>query len=511
MNEKYSKIKELFDLAHQYHKKNNFLSAEKLYKEILELNANDVATLNNLGNALKELKKYKEAIFYYEKALKIKPQDIITNYNFGLLFYELGEFYKSSSFYEKIVKIDPKHIQSYNNLIDIYEKTNNHEKLKKVVVDVKIFLKNNPIIKLYEGILLYKNEKFTEAINSLESFLFDVNKIEEERFRVLTLGKCYDTLGKCYDRTKNAEKAFDCFIKTNNISFQQKSNNVNKNFFIEEIENRKKFFSKIEKGKWSHLGALDERPDPIFMIGFPRSGTTLLDTILRSHPSIEDIEEKPIVLNLINSLHELQNGDLEGLKKIRKNEIQKFRKVYFDSLESEIKNIDNSKIYIDKFPLNIIYVGEIFRIFPKAKFIISLRHPCDCVLSCFMQTFRINNAMANFLNLEDSAKLYDLVMKLWIQYTSIFPINYYEVRYENLVENLETTVRPLLKFLELPWHDSVLEFYKTAKKGPQIKTPSYDQVIKPIYSEASGRWKMYKKQTTNIYPILEPWIKKFNY
>ena len=511
MNEKYSKIKELFDLAHQHYKKNNFLSAEKLYKEILELNANDVSTLNNLGNALKELKKYKEAIFYYEKALKIKPQDIITNYNYGLLFYELGEFYKSASFYEKIVKIDPKHIQSYNNLMDIYEKINNHEKLKKVVVDVKIFLKNNPIIKLYEGILLYKNEKFTEAINSLGSFLLDVNKIQQDRFRILTLGKCYETLGKCYDLTKNAEKAFDCFIKTNNISFQLKSNNVNKNFFIKEIENRKKFFSKIEKEKWSHLGAFDARSDPIFMIGFPRSGTTLLDTILRSHPSIEVIEEKPIVLNLINSLHELQNGDLEGLKKIRKNEIQKIRKVYFDSLESEIKNIDNSKIYIDKFPLNIIYVGEIFRIFPKAKFIISLRHPCDCVLSSFMQTFRINNAMANFLNLEDSAKLYDLVMKLWIQYTSIFPINYHEVRYENLVENLETTVRPLLKFLELPWHDSVFEFYKTAKKGPQIKTPSYDQVIKPIYSEASGRWKMYKKQITNIYPILEPWIKKFNY
>ena len=83
--------------------------------------------------------------------------------------------------------------------------------------------------------------------------------------------------------------------------------------------------------------------------------------------------------------------------------------------------------------------------------------------------------------------------------------------YENLFENLEATARPLLKFLELPWHDSVLEFYKTAKKGPQIKTPSYDQVIKPIYSEASVRWKMYKEQTTNIYPILEPWIKKFNY
>ena len=461
MNEKYLKIKKLFDLAFQSHKKNDLLHAENLYKKILKINPNDVATLNNLGNVLKELRKYKEATFHYEKALKINPQDVITNYNLGLLFKELEEFQKSISFYEKVIKIDPKHIQPYHDLMDIYEKTNNYEKLKKVIVDAKTFFKNNPIIKLYEGILLYKNEKFTEAINSLESFLFDVNKIQQERFRVLALGKCYDNLGKCYDRTKNAKKAFDCFIKTNDISFQLKSNNVNKNFYIKEIEDRKKFFSKIEKGKWSQLGAFDERPDPIFMIGFPRSGTTLLDTILRSHPSIEVIEEKPIVLNLINSLRELQNGDLEGLKKIRKNEIQKIRKVYFDSLESEIKNIDNSKIYIDKFPLNIIYVGEIFRIFPKAKFIISLRHPCDCVLSSFMQTFSINNAMANFLNLEDSAKLYDLVMKLWIQYTSIFPINYYEVRYENLVKNLETTVSPLLKFLELPWHDSVFEFYNS--------------------------------------------------
>jgi hypothetical protein len=128
-----------------------------------------------------------------------------------------------------------------------------------------------------------------------------------------------------------------------------------------------------------------------------------------------------------------------------------------------------------------------------------------------MQNFTINNAMANFLNLEDSAKLYNLVMKLWIQHTSIFPINYYEVKYENLVENLETTVKSLLEFLEQPWNDSVLEFYKTAREGRKINTPSRDQVTKPIYSNAIGRWKMYKNQIINIYPTLEPWIKKFNY
>ena len=504
MNEKYLKIKKLFDLATQHHKKNNFLSAEKLYKEILEMNVNDLPTLNNLGNVLKELKKYKEAIFYYEKALKINPQDIVTNYNFGLLFNKLEEFQKSASFYEKIIKIDPKHIQSYNALMDIYEKTSDHEKLKKIIVHAKTFLKNNPIIKLYEGNLLYKNEKFNEAIINLESIAFDVNQNRQERFRLFTLGKCYD-------RTKNAEKAFNCFIKANDISFQLKSKNVNKNFYLKEIENRNKFFSKLKKEKWPLLEAFDKRPDPIFMIGFPRSGTTLLDTILRSHPSIEVIEEKSIVHETIHSLNELTKNNFENLNKIEIDQIKKIRNIYFKNLDSHFPNKDNSKICIDKFPLNIIHVGEIFRIFPKAKFIVSLRHPCDCVLSCFIQIFSINNAMANFLNLKDSSKLYDLVMRLWIQYTSIFPINYHEVRYENLVENLETTVRSLLKFLELPWHNSVLKFYETAKKGRRIKTPSYDQVTKPIYSKSTGNWKLYEKQITNIYPILKPWIKKFDY
>jgi len=497
-------VKELFDLALQEHKKKKFLSAEKLYKKILETYPDEVSTLNNLGTVLKELGKNKEAIYYYEKALKFKPQDIVTNYNLGLTFSNLEEFQKSTNFYEKVIKIDPKHIQSYHNLMDIYEKTNNQKKLEKTVLDAKNFLKDNPIVKLYEGNLLYKKEKFSEAINNLESISFDLNKVKQEQLRVLILGKCYD-------RTKNFNKAFNCFVKANKIAFQLKNKNINKNFYLKKIESRKKFFNKLKKEKCSSLELLDGQNNPIFIIGFPRSGTTLLDTILSSHPSIEVIEEKSMVPQLIGSLNELTKNNFNNLKKINTDQIQKLRNNYFKNLYSHIKDKDNSKLYIDKLPLNIIYVGEILRIFPEAKFIISLRHPCDCVLSCFMQTFSINNAMANFLNLEDSAKLYDLVMELWTQYISTFHINYYEIKYENLVQNLETTVRPLLKFLELPWNSDVLTFSKTAKKRQQIKTPSYDQVIRPIYADAKDRWKMYEKQISNIFPILEPWIKKFNY
>jgi hypothetical protein len=128
-----------------------------------------------------------------------------------------------------------------------------------------------------------------------------------------------------------------------------------------------------------------------------------------------------------------------------------------------------------------------------------------------MQDFELNDAMANFLNLDDAAHLYDDVMNLWIQYISIFPINYHEVKYENLVKNFEPTVKSILNFLELSWNSSILGYSETAKKRENIATPSYAQVIKPVYSYAIGRWKRYEKQTANIYPILEKWIKKFDY
>ena len=160
-------------------------------------------------------------------------------------------------------------------------------------------------------------------------------------------------------------------------------------------------------------------------------------------------------------------------------------------------------------PLNIVYVGEIIRYFPKAKFILALRHPNDCILSCFMQAFLLNNAMANFLNIKDSAKMYDLVMKLWEIYKSKLSIDFHTIKYEDLISNFKGSVSNLLKFLDLPWSDEVSEFYKTSQKRGIIATPSYNQVSQPLYSKSIGRWKNYKNELIEGKQYLESWIKKY--
>ncbi|MDC0408296.1 sulfotransferase, partial [Candidatus Pelagibacter sp.] len=145
------------------------------------------------------------------------------------------------------------------------------------------------------------------------------------------------------------------------------------------------------------------------------------------------------------------------------------------------------------------------------KFIISLRHPCDCILSCYMQNFKLNDSMSNFLNLKDTAVTYDLIMNLLKIYKSKFNFNFYEIKYENLISKFDNEIKNLLGFLELPWNDSVLEYQKTASERERIFTPSYDQVIKPLYLKSAGRWKKYENKLSNVYPILEPWIKEFKY
>ena len=128
-----------------------------------------------------------------------------------------------------------------------------------------------------------------------------------------------------------------------------------------------------------------------------------------------------------------------------------------------------------------------------------------------MQDFELNDAMANFLDLKDAAHLYDSVMKLWFNYISIFKINYHQVKYENLVNDFQNTVKSSFNFLEVPWDDAVSNYFDTAKKRDKIATPSYNQVIKPLYSHADGRWKNYEAQLSSIYPQMNQWIYKFDY
>ncbi len=161
--------------------------------------------------------------------------------------------------------------------------------------------------------------------------------------------------------------------------------------------------------------------------------------------------------------------------------------------------------------MNTINVGLILRVFPAARFIVAVRHPCDVCLSCFMHDFRLNGGTANFFSLQDAARLYRKVMDLWRQFVRVLPHPYHIVRYEDLIDDFEGETRRLLRFLDLPWNDAVLAHVEQAKRRRWISTPSYSQVTEPIYRRARYRWRRYADFLAPVMDVLKPHIEAFGY
>jgi hypothetical protein len=247
------------------------------------------------------------------------------------------------------------------------------------------------------------------------------------------------------------------------------------------------------------------RPSPAFLVGFPRSGTTLLDTFLMGHPDTDVIEERHML-----GAAETVLGNVAELPNRSQKQLDQARRAYFAELDRHI-DPDASGLIIDKLPLNMLGLTVIYSLFPDARVIFAQRHPCDAVLSGFMQSFTLNDAMACFLTIEHAADLYDAAMSLFTRSRDALPIAAKTLVYEELVADPGRALRPLIDFLGLEWRPELLDHRATAQARGAIITPSYDQVIEPVHERSSGRWRRYEAQMRPTLPILLPWAKRLGY
>jgi tetratricopeptide (TPR) repeat protein len=529
-------LNQLLDLSNKALQNKDYVTAKKLLEKVIVINEEIPEVYNNLGIIYLNSKNIKNSINYFEQAIKLNPKFSMAYCNLGLAYNKINQFDKASENYLKAIESDPKNIvayfnignlfkfkgdldqaeknfnkainlnpnmiMAYNNLFEIFDRSNQFKKLENILNKAKQKFGDHPLVNFFVGIYEYKKKNYNEVIKIYEKIVLDKNDIGRITVKNELLAKSYDHIG-------NYDKAYESFQSANNQinSFFQKK--YNKENYINFINKRNEYFTLKNVKSWV-TEKEDEKETPIFLIGFPRSGTTLLDTILRSHPKVEVLEEKPVVDIFIRSLGKEINNDLNNLGKIGSSSVEKLRQIYFDNRNKYI-NFDSKKIYIDKMPLNLIHVGEIVRIFPSAKFIFAIRNPYDVILSCFMQQFSPNDAMANLTNFDDATNLYDLVMNLWLKYNEILSIKVQIVRYENVVENFNESINNLLNFLGLEWDDKVKEYYKTAENRGMINTPSYNQVNMPLYNKSINRWKNYENKFLDNKKILNKWTKKFDY
>jgi hypothetical protein len=245
-------------------------------------------------------------------------------------------------------------------------------------------------------------------------------------------------------------------------------------------------------------------PDLAFVVGFPRSGTTLLDTFLMGHPRTHVIEEGRMLEFATGVISESPGLDWPP------NLVRRAREAYLNELGRNVPaNFDG--LVIDRHPLNMLRLPVLHALFPTAKVIFALRHPCDVVLSGYLQHFGLNPAMACFLDLTDAADFYDASMTMWTRSRDAVPQPIHTLVYERLTADPEAELRPALAFLGLDWRGELLDHQATAKKRGLIGTASYDQVVQPLSRAPSGRWLRYRKQLEPVLPILLPWAERLAY
>ncbi len=266
--------------------------------------------------------------------------------------------------------------------------------------------------------------------------------------------------------------------------------------------------------RWVEAGKAFPQKRTAVLASFPRSGTTLLEQVLDSHPGLVSSDEREAfgrdIFPALWRTEKTRLPTLEALDNVPLERLAAQRDRYLAYMAAALNEPIGDRVHLDKNPSMTLLLPAMLRLFPETKLLIALRDPRDVVLSCFMQYLHLNVTSISFLTLERTARSYALNMGIWLKFRETICTPWLEVRYEDCVTHLEREAHRALEFLGLPWDPQVLQ-YRERLKSKAVASPTYEAVSQPLYTSAIGRWKNYRKYLEPCLEILQPCIDAFGY
>lgn len=246
----------------------------------------------------------------------------------------------------------------------------------------------------------------------------------------------------------------------------------------------------------------------VFLVGFPRSGTTLLEQVLASHPDVTAMEERTCLMDSAAAFFG-SDADLDRLAALTDAELQPWREAYWKRV-AQTQGPLTKPVFVDKMPLNAVFLPLIARLFPQARILLALRDPRDVVLSCLRRRFAMNAGMYEFTTLETAAAYYATVMELIAVYRDKLALELTEARHESLIADFDGEAARLCVFLGLEFNDAMRDFAARAQ-AQNIDTPSGAQVARGLSDAGVAQWRRYGPQLEPIFPVLAPFVAQFGY
>jgi tetratricopeptide (TPR) repeat protein len=472
------------------------------------------AVWRDYGGVLARSGLLEDSLWALDIALLLKPDCYASLIDAGTAQFTLGRLEPAAKYFDRAAKLRPDDPGPKANLAAIHARQG---KAAKARDQANRAIALNPALltahlALARADLIDGRADQAEAIVSGQLERADIT--DQNRIALL------DLRAEIRDAANRCDAAFSDYADRNRLLIRVNEARIGASQTEREIDQAVRIADYFHNhvNRWARWPADQDEAAPrvrrhVFLVGFPRSGTTLVEKALAGHPDIVTLEE-------IDSLHglsahwtadESRLGQLvtESPGRTQLETARACRAAYWDKVRAATGTGLTGKSVIDKMPLYSLQLPVIARLFPDAQILFALRDPRDVVLSCFRRRFRINAAMFEFLTLEGTARYYDAVMKHARRCREILPLRFFDMRHEAIVENFDGEIRSILGFLDLDWDDSVRRFSERAALRPF--TPSDPQLVRGLSSEGVGQWRRYRSALAPVSGILAPWVASYGY
>ena len=454
----------------------------------------DVQPLKELHELMRRRGHPSEALHdVLEQAIRRSPDDRDLLLAVGRQRMIANDFVGAEGAFRAVLAADPRDCDGFLELAKLYEHKK-PAKLHDLVAEAESAALPSPAMEIVRAFGHRRAKQFADGLAALDAVPADYEPWLTNDLR-----------GQFYDKLGDESAAFAAFTRMNEAQAAVPSDPIGRAAHL-----RRTMGERLDRitpewlASWRAPPTPTDLKTPVFLVGFPRSGTTLLDTMLMGHDDVAVMEELPALDTVAQDI-----GGFDAIPNLSADNLRRARSVYFDVAAKSV-DIDR-KFLIDKNPLHLSRVPLIRRLFPDARFILALRHPADVVLSCYFSNFRLTPALSNFLRLDTAAEYYDLMFRAWERSRELMNLDVQTVVYEKLVEDPEGQLRPIIAALGLDWRDDLVDHQSTAQSRGVVMTASYAQVVEPLYRSSVNRWERYRPFLEPILPTLRPWADKFGY
>lgn len=477
--------------------------ARELLERALRSGAKTAELLQTLGILCIQLTDYETARTHLSEALRLKPDLHTARDELGVALSNLGRPAEARSCHEAVLEAQPSHARAWGHLAELLEMTNNPKEAEELADRGLVAFPRHPVLTLVKAKCERRLRRTDRALKRLQHLKAD-SAAEAPYLRAV-----HFELGRCHDARNEPAEAMREFSEGNRRALMAWQAGGGRNDPVLPAAQYLRQQFKRSHQPVQQQPAVSPAAQLAFVVGFQRSGTTLLDTILDTHSQVQVVEESPALMNTASGFAR-SYAYPQGMANLTEAALSQLRRTYLQAIEADAA-LDGDKLVVDKSPLNFIHLGLIRALFPDAPIILLVRDPRDVCLSCFIQDFELSPFTARLCSLEETAQAYAALMSLQLHYEKVLALNLLRVRYEDLVLDFDGQVRRVLQHVALNWEPGLSRFYDHAKERGLVRTPSYHQVSQPIYGSSVGRWRSYAHHIRPLEPLLAPFVEHFGY